>query len=120
MIQLRSSAQDVRERFSVGKPRASLAIAKLGLPTFAHAFDQAVRSHISPVLIDELQASGAGVRLVDDGPPFWNIDEARPEGMLAFIINQHMISAVLVFERICHFVLHRMSDRLVALCRSSS
>jgi hypothetical protein len=71
-----------------------------------HKFNQAVWPHIGPIFIYELKASGTVVRFVYYGPAFGNIDEAWPQGMLAFSVYQNMIDAVFVVEWIRHFVLH--------------
>ena len=70
-----------------------------------HAFDQTVWSHICPILIDEIKASGTAVRFMDYGPTFGDLYKAWPKGMLSFLIDENMKDAVFVFERIGHFVL---------------
>jgi hypothetical protein len=87
---------------------ASLLITRFLLHTFSflHTFNQAVWPHIGPIFIYELKASGTVVRFVYYGPAFGNIDEAWPQGMLAFSVYQNMIDAVFVVEWIRHFVLH--------------
>src|SRR5215470_8747107 len=88
-----------------------------------HALDQTVRSHVGPMLIDEFEAGGAAVRLVNDGPALRYLDEGRPKGMLSFVVDQDVIHAVFVFERIGHAILLRaqLRDRIsfIAISRAT-
>jgi hypothetical protein len=42
---------------------------------------------------------------VDDGPTRRNLDEARPKGMLSFVVDEDVIDTVFVFKWIGHVVL---------------
>jgi hypothetical protein len=71
-----------------------------------HAFDQTVWPHIRPILIDEIKTSGTAVRLVDDCPAVRHFDETRPERVLPFFVDEHVIDSIFIFKWIRHFVLH--------------
>ena len=58
--------------------------------------------HVSPILIDVIKAGLTGVRLVDARPADRDFNEVGPKGILALVINQHDIGAVLVFKWIGH------------------
>jgi hypothetical protein len=94
---------------------AALLLASSPLP---HAFDQAVWSHVGPMLVYELEASGAAVRFMNDVPALRDGDEARPKRMLSFFVDQNMVDAVFVFKWIGHVVLlgHRLWG--IVRCRS--
>lgn len=83
----------------------------LGRGRFLHAFDKAPWPHVGPMLIYEFEASGTAVRCVNYGPTRRDLDEARPKRMLSFVVDQNMIDAVFVFERISHVVLHHNGRR---------
>src|SRR5262249_32046340 len=82
-----------------------IAASLLARGQLPHALDQAVRPHIGPMLIYEVEAGGTAVRLVDDGPALGDRDEARPKRMLPLVIDQDMVNAVFVFKWIVHVVL---------------
>jgi hypothetical protein len=67
--------------------------------------DKTVRTHVGPMLIYEFEAGGTAPRFMNDGPALGDLDEARPKRMLALIVNQNVVDAVLVFKRIGHVVL---------------
>ena len=55
---------------------------------FLHAADEAVGPHVGPIAIDELQAGGPAVGLMDDRPAVGNVDEGRPERVLSLVVHQ--------------------------------
>jgi hypothetical protein len=57
------------------------------------------------MLIYEFEAGGTAPRFMNDGPALGNLDEARPKRVLALIVDQNVVDAVLVFKRIGHVVL---------------
>jgi hypothetical protein len=57
------------------------------------------------MLVYEFEASGTAVGSVNDGPTRRNLDEARPKGMLSFLVDEDVINTVFVFKRIGHVVL---------------
>src|SRR6266511_857361 len=71
-----------------------------------HAFDQTVRPHVGPMLVDECEASGTAVRFMNYGPTVRDLYKAWPKGMLSFVVDQNVVDAVFVFKWICHVVLH--------------
>ena len=72
-----------------------------------HAFDEAVWPHVSPVLLDEFKTRGTRIRLVDNPPTIWHLDEGWPKRMLPLVVDQYMVDAIFVFERISgHLALH--------------
>lgn len=72
----------------------------MGLP--AHLPDQAERAHVLPVLVDEIEASLTAVRRVGDSPAGGHVNEGGPQGVLAFVIDEHLISSVVVFKWVRH------------------
>ena len=72
---------------------------------FFHMLDKTVRTHVGPMLIYEFEAGGTAPRFMNDGPALGNLDEARPKRVLALIVDQNVVDAVLVFKRIGHVVL---------------
>src|SRR5262245_12133386 len=54
------------------------------------------------MLVYEFEASGAAVGSVNDGPARRNLDEARPKGMLSFLVDEDVIDTVFVFKWIGH------------------
>src|SRR5215475_1631783 len=71
------------------------ASATLGL-------DQAQGAHVRPVLLDVLEAVGAGVRVMSDGPPLRGGLSGRPQAVLTFVVHEHPIGSIWVFEGIRH------------------
>src|SRR3954469_5631962 len=67
-----------------------------------HFLDQASWPHVGPVLVDVVETVRPALGFEHDGPPLWNLLEARPKRVLPFIIDQHVIHALFVFERIGH------------------
>jgi len=95
--------QNVALRFSrVGRGGSS---GLRGSGQFLHVFDETVRAHVSPVLIYEFEAGGTARRLMNDGPPLGDLDEARPKRVLALVVDQNVVDAVFVLKRIGHVVL---------------
>ena len=74
----------------------------LGLYRSIHALDQASGTHVSPILVDVIEADLTGVMLVDADPAGRDFNKFGPERILTLIINQHDIAAVFVFEWIRH------------------
>ena len=72
---------------------------------FFHMLDKTVRTHVGPMLIYEFEAGGTAPRFMNDGPALGNLDEARPKRVLALIVDQNVVDAVLVFKWIGHVVL---------------
>jgi hypothetical protein len=68
-----------------------------------HAFNQAPWTHIGPILVDEFEASGTRIGRMDDGPTDRNVDETRPKRMLPLLVDENMVDAVFVFERVRQF-----------------
>jgi hypothetical protein len=95
--------QNVALRFSrIGRGGSS---GLRGPGQFLHVFDETVRAHVSPMLIYEFEAGGTARRLMNDGPAFGDLDEARPKRVLALVIYQNVVDAVFVFKWIGHIVL---------------
>src|SRR5262245_22500654 len=65
-----------------------------------HPFDEALRPHVGPVLVDVVQTGGATRRLEGDSPARGDLLEGRPQRILAFVVDQHVVGGVFVFERI--------------------
>lgn len=95
--------QNVALRFSrIGGTRP---FGLLASGQFFHVLDETVRAHVGPMLIYEFEAGGTAPRFMNDSPALGDLDEARPKRMLALIVNQNVVDAVLVFKRIGHVVL---------------
>jgi hypothetical protein len=67
-----------------------------------HALNEALGPHIGPILVNEVEAGGAGVRFESDGPSSGDGHKPWPKRMLSFVIDEHMIRPVFVFEWILH------------------
>src|SRR5919202_186464 len=61
-----------------------------------HPFDKTFWPHVGPMLVDVVEARGASVRCVDDGPASRHFLEARPQRMLPFVVDEHVINGVFV------------------------
>src|SRR5437660_932283 len=72
---------------------------------FVHVPNEAIRSHVRPVLIYVVEASSAAVRFMGDRPTLRHIDEGGPQRMLTLVVYQNVIHAVFILEWICHLVL---------------
>lgn len=70
----------------------------MGLLIPLHLLDQALRSHIRPMLLDVVQAGASSLRAVHDRPAGRHVGEGGPQRMLALIIDQGVESPVLVVE----------------------
>src|SRR5207237_3945 len=62
--------------------------------------DQAARPHVHPVLVDVVQAFLPGRRAVRDLPAGGHLDELGPQRVLALVVDQCEVGAVLVLERV--------------------
>src|ERR1043165_2028341 len=67
-----------------------------------HPVNQTLRPHVLPILIDEFKAGRAGAGLKRNGPAGRHLFESGPKGMLPLFIDQDVIDALFVFERIGH------------------
>src|SRR5258708_3089004 len=65
---------------------------------FLHAFDQASRTHISPVLADVVQTGLSASGSMDGGPTSWHVDIFWPQRILTFVIDQREVGAIFVLE----------------------
>jgi hypothetical protein len=57
------------------------------------------------MLVDEFEAGGTAVRLMNDRPAGRDLNEARPKGMLSFFVDKNMIDTIFVFKWVGHVVL---------------
>src|SRR5215207_1378807 len=83
--------------------RHSIRLLAFGLSF--HPFDQALRPHVRPILIDEFQAGGTCVGLVSNGPAERHLLEGRPQRMLTFLVHQDVEDGSFILERIGHHFL---------------
>jgi hypothetical protein len=70
-----------------------------------HLLDQTEGSHVGPVFVDEVEAGRPRVRFVNYGPAFWDVNEAWPKRVLAFIIDENMKGSVFIIKWIRHDLL---------------
>jgi hypothetical protein len=92
--------------YSSGRPCSSLTMLhagrRRGSGSAALSLDQARGAHVGPVLLDVLEATGTGVRVVRDGPAMRRGLSCRPQAVLTFVVHKHSIGSVWIFKGIRH------------------
>src|SRR3954452_14573606 len=98
----RSSSAE-RLAFVPPKPAADRGSVRLfTFSLFFHPLDQALRPHVLPVLIDELETGRSRGGLERNAPAQRHLFEGGPERVLPFFVDQDVINAFFVFKRIGH------------------
>src|SRR4051812_27053248 len=89
--------------------------APLSARVFRH---ERARPHVGPVCIDVIKAAPTGILSKYHDPAGWNIDIGRPERMLALVVYEHDVCAILVFKWIRSHIWSFPGDIILKYCKT--